>query len=327
MKKYSKGFLIQLYTTMLRIRVCEESLVEPILKGEIRCPVHLCTGQEAVATGVCAALKKQDYVFGTHRSHGHYLAKGGSLTELIGEIYCKESGCSKGRGGSMHLIAQEVGFLGAAPIVGGTISLAVGCALASKIKNEKTVTVSFFGDGATGEGVLSESLNFASLKKLPVIFACENNLYSTHMPIRECRPKNNIFEIAHPYGVMSIRVDGNDVLKVYETTKKAVNICRKGNGPVFIEFMTYRLRGHVGPDDNIQGFHTDIRPKKEIEKWRKKDPVINFEKYLIKNKILTKEALTSIKRKVEEEVNKAHILAKESPNPKGSDLKKYVFKE
>lgn len=327
MEKYSKGFLTRLYTIMLRIRICEESLVEPILNGEIRCPVHLCSGQEAIAAGVCAGLKKEDYVFGTHRSHGHYLAKGGSLTELVAEVYCKETGCSCGRGGSMHLIAQEVGFLGAVPIVAGTISLAVGCALASKIKKEKRVTVSFFGDGAVGEGVLSESLNFAALKKLPVIFACENNLYSTHLPIRECRPENNIFEIGKPFGIPSFRVSGNDVLEVYEMAKRAVNICRKGKGPVFIEFMTYRLRGHVGPNDNIPGLHTDIRPAEEIEKWRKKDPIINLEKFLLKNKILNKEILANIKKKIEKEVNEAHVFAKQSPYSDESELMKYVFKK
>ncbi|MDI6736788.1 MAG: thiamine pyrophosphate-dependent dehydrogenase E1 component subunit alpha [bacterium] len=314
-----------MYKTMLRIRICEESLVEPILKGEIRCPVHLCSGQEAVAAGVCAGLKNQDYVFGSHRSHGHYLAKGGNLTELIAEVYGKETGCSKGRGGSMHLIAQEVGFLGAVPIVAGTISLAVGCAMASKLKKEKNVTVSFFGDGAVGEGVLSEALNFAALKKLPVIFACENNLYSTHLPIRECRPKNNIFEIGHFYDIVSFRVDGNDVLEVYETAKKAVNICRRGNGPVFIEFMTYRLRGHVGADDNVQGLHTDIRPMKEIEKWRKKDPIINFEKFLLENEILNKEILVNIKEEIEKEVTEAHIVAKESPYPENGNHSAYAL--
>lgn len=327
MEKYSKGFLTRLYTIMLRIRICEESLVDPILKGEIRCPVHLCSGQEAIAVGVCAGLRNRDYVFGTHRSHGHYLAKGGSLTSLIAEVYGKETGCSCGRGGSMHLIAREVGFLGAVPIVAGTISLAVGCALASKIKKEKRVTVSFFGDGAAGEGVLSESLNFAALKKLPVIFACENNLYSTHLPIRECRPKNNIFEIGQPYGIVSVRVDGNNVLEVYEATKKAVNVCKKDKGPVFMEFMTYRLRGHVGPNDNIQGLHTDIRPAEEIEKWRRNDPIINLEKSLLKNKILNKETLASIKKELEEEVNEAHVFAKESSYPDESELREYVFKK
>ncbi len=324
--KYPKKILETFYRMMVTIRYCEESFVEPIVKGEIKCPVHLYSGEEAIAVGVCAALNENDYIFGTHRSHGHFLAKGGDLEKLIAEIYGKETGCSKGRGGSMHTIDPEKGVLGAAPIVAGTISLATGCALASKIKREKSVTVSFFGDGATGEGVLYESLNFAALKKLPIIFACENNLYSTHLPISECRPKNNIFELGTPFGIPSFKVDGNDVLKVYETAKSAVKICRD-KGPVFIEFLTYRLRGHVGPDDNIQGEHTDIRPKKEIEEWRKKDPLIKFENILLRNRILQKEDFKKIRKELEEKIVQAHVSVKRSPYPKESDLSKYVFKD
>jgi TPP-dependent pyruvate/acetoin dehydrogenase alpha subunit len=323
---YSRLFLEKIFKTMIRIRLCEESFVEPILNGEIQCPVHLYTGQEAIATGVCAALKKTDYIFGTHRSHGHYLAKGGGIKELVGEIYCKETGCSKGRGGSMHIIDPENGMMGSVPIVAGTIPLAVGAALASKIKKEKRVTVSFFGDGATGEGVLYESLNFASLRKLPMIFACENNLYSTHMPIEECRVSNHISEIASPFCIESHRVDGNDVLKVYEISKEAVEKCRSGQGPVFLEFVTYRLRGHVGPDDNIQGDHTDIRPKEEIEKWQKKDPIKKFRRFLVKNGIISERALQRIDQQVKAEVNEAHVFARMSTLPGERELTKYVFK-
>jgi TPP-dependent pyruvate/acetoin dehydrogenase alpha subunit len=327
MLRYPKVFLEKLYRTMVRIRFCEESFVEPILNGEVRCPVHLYSGQEAIAAGVCSALTEKDYIFGSHRSHGHYLAKGGDMRELVAEIYCKEPGCSRGRGGSMHIIAPEIGMAGSVPIVAGTISLAVGAALASKIKREKRITVSFFGDGAAGEGVLYESLNFAALKKLPIIFACENNFYSTHMPIRECRPENNIFEIGKPFCIQSYRVDGNDILKVYEVSKKAAGECRKGQGPVLIEFITYRMRGHVGPDDNIQGTHTDIRSKEEVEAWRKKDPIRRLESFLIKNKIFRKEILDRIDREVEEEVKEAHEYAKTSPYPNPNELTKYVFKE
>ena len=311
---------------MVRIRLCEESLVEPILNGEVRCPVHLYSGEEAVATGVCAALSEEDYVFGTHRSHGHYLAKGGSMGELIAEIYGKETGCSRGRGGSMHIIEPAKGMMGAAPIVAGTISLALGAALASRIRKEKRVSVSFFGDGATGEGVLYESLNFAALKRLPILFVCENNLYSTHMPIRECRPNLPIFHIGKPFGISSFRVNGNDVLKVYETAKEAVDSCREGRGPVFVECVTYRLRGHVGPDDNIQGAHADIRPQEEIDKWKRKDPLGSFKRYLIKNAIAEKQELEEIEQTAQEETSKAHAFTKNSSHPKQSDLEKYVFK-
>lgn len=326
MKKYSKIFLTDLYKIMLKIRLCEESLVGPILKQEIKCPCHLYSGQEAISVGVCAALDKKDYIFGNHRSHGHFLAHGGKINEMIAEIYGKETGCSKGRGGSMHLCDPETGFLGSAPIVAGTISLAVGAALASKIRKDGKVTVSFFGDGATGEGVLYESLNFASLKNLPIIFICENNLYATHMSIKECRPKNNIFEVAMPFGIKAHRIDGNDVLAVYKIAKESVDFCRKGKGPVFIEFLTYRLRGHVGPDDNIQGCHTDIRSKEEIAKWEKKDPIKRFEKYLLENKILSGKDIGLIKKEIKKEIDDAYIFAKNSPYPKESELARYVFK-
>ncbi len=323
---YNKDFLEKIYWMMLRIRECEESLVNPILKGDIKCPVHLYSGQEAIATGIGAVLEQDDYIFGNHRSHGHYLAKGGDMGEMIAEIYGKEQGCSKGRGGSMHLISPENGILGIVPIVSGTISLALGSALASKIRKHNRVTVSYFGDGATGEGVLYESMNFAALKKLPIIFACENNLYSTHLPIDEIRTNQNIYNIAKPFEIESYRVDGNNVLEVYKTAKKSVDYCRKGNGPVFIEFLTYRFRGHVGPDDNVQGSHTDIRPKEEIEAWFKKDPIKLFAKYLLENNLMTEEELLLIHRKVEEEVKLANEFALNCPKPDKKDLFKYVFR-
>ncbi len=324
---YTEKFLMNLYQTMFRIRLCEESFVDPILDGDVRCPVHLYTGEEAIATGVCAALNKKDYVFSTHRSHGHYLAKGGNLQELVAEVYCRETGCSRGRGGSMHLIDTDCGMMGSAPIVAGTISLALGSALASSIRGDHRVTVSFFGDGATGEGVLYESLNFASLKKLPIIFVCENNLYSTHLHVLECRANNKIFQTGTPFGIKGYRVDGNDVLKVYKTAEKAVKQCREGEGPVFIECLTYRMRGHVGPDDNIQGEHKDIRPDSEVRQWQKKDPVQRFEDFLLKNKVCDEKKISSIQKRLEREIQQAHSFALESPHPNKGELKSYVFKE
>lgn len=324
--KYSASLLEKLYRSMLQIRNTEESLVEPILNGTIRCPVHLYSGQEAIATGVCMNLNKKDYIFGNHRSHGHYLAKGGDLKEMIAEIYCKETGCAKGRGGSMHLISPENGVMGIVPIVAGTISLAVGTAMASKTRNDKRVSVSFFGDGATGEGVLYESLNFASLYKLPIIFVCENNFYSTHMAINKIRPSKNIVDIASPFGIKSFQSDGNDILKVYEIAKKAVKYCRSGKGPVFIEFITYRLRGHVGPDDNIQGTHTEIRSLAEVNKWKKRDPLLNFEKYLLSKNILSQTKIEKIKNEINKEILNAHSFAKQSKRPQPQELLNNVFK-
>ncbi len=310
---------------MMRIRVFEESLVGPILSGEIRTPCHLYSGQEAVAVGFCAALSRYDYIFGNHRSHGHFLAKGGSLKDMAAEIYCRESGCSRGRGGSMHLTDPEVGMLGSAPIVAGTISLAVGAALAALIRGDGRVAVSFFGEGAAGEGVLYESLNFAALKKLPIIFACENNLYATHMPIRECRVDQPIRKVAEAFGISNYEVEGNDVLQVYDACRNAVENCRGRGGPVFLEFMTYRYRGHVGPDDNIQGLHTDIRPKEELEQWLAKDPIKKLESYLMEHRLMDEQEIQSIKEEVGKEISDAVKYAKTSPRPKPEELTNYVF--
>lgn len=324
---YTPEFLLNLYRMMLRIRLCEEALVEPILSGQIRCPVHLYSGEEAIAAGVCAALEGKDMVFGNHRSHGHYLAKGGSMHALFAEIFGRQTGCSRGRGGSMHIISPENGVLGIAPIVAGTISLALGAALASSIKNDLRVTVSFFGDGATGEGVLFESLNFAALKKLPLIFICENNSYSTHLPIREIRANNDIHLIAEPFGITHNKYDGNVVLQVYESARNAVELCRNGLGPVFLEFNTYRFRGHVGPDDNVQGAHTDIRPEDEIDAWRKKDPVLCFEKSLMQDNILTAELRQEIQASVDKEVKENFAKALSDPMVPPDELLKYVYAE
>lgn len=226
----------------------------------------------------------------------------------------------------MHLVAPEKGMMGAAPIVGGTISLALGAALAAHIRGDKRVAAAFFGDGATGEGGIYESLNFASLLKLPIIFVCENNLYATHMPIRECRNSENISRIAEPFCIKTCRIDGNDVLRVHEAAKEAVAFCRAGKGPAFIECLTYRFRGHVGPDDAIQGLHTDIRPPAELKRWLKKDPITRFERYLSSKKLLTPSALDALKRQVASEVADAVAFARRSPRPNPSHLEKYVTK-
>lgn len=318
--------LLELFLrNLILIRECEESFVEPILDKSVLCPCHLYSGQEAIATGLCTLLEKNDKVFGTHRSHGHYLAKGGSLNELVAEIYCKESGCCKGRGGSMHLVAPEVGFMGAAPIVGGTIPLALGAGYAAKVKKDNSLAVSFFGDGATGEGVLLESMNIAALNKLPVIFACENNLYSTHLGLKEIRSSTEIYRIAEPLNIKSYRVDGNDVMAVADSAQEAIALCRNGQGPVFMEFLTYRTRGHVGPDDNIQGTRTDIRPQTEISAWLEKDPIEKYEKYLIDNNVLSNSDIIRIRNEIKDLLLTAHSQARNSSFPDVKGVLKYVY--
>jgi len=326
MQGYDPGFLRELYRTMMRIRVCEERFVAPILSGEIKCPVHLYSGEEAVATGICAALAPRDYVMGSHRSHGHYLAKGGDLARLVAEVFCRETGCAGGRGGSMHVIDPAVGMLGAAPIVAGTIALAVGAAYAARVRGEDRVSVSFFGDGAAGEGVLYESINLAELGRLPVIFVCENNLYSTHLPIRECRATSEIYRVGEGFGVWSQRVDGNDVIAVFEAGREAVSRCRRGDGPAFIECMTYRLRGHVGPDDNIQGAHTDIRPAEEIAAWRERDPIAALGARMVAAGEIDQAGLDRLAGEVEADVDAAFAFARSSSFPRAEEGPRHVFR-
>jgi pyruvate dehydrogenase E1 component alpha subunit len=273
-----------------------------------------------VAAGVCAALSREDYVFGNHRSHGHFLAKGGGMKEMVAEVYCRETGCSRGRGGSMHLVDPSVGMMGSAPIVAGTVSLALGAALASKIRGDGRIAVSFFGDGASGEGVLCESLNFAALEKLPLLFVCENNLYSTHLPIDAIRVSRRICERGLPCGVTRRRVAGPAALAVPAAARKAAPLCRKGKGPVFLECLTYRMRGHVGPDDNVQGTHTDIRPPAEGEKGRRKDPIRRMERHILRNRIASRAELAEILAAAQEEVREAHDFARSSPFPGKGDL-------
>jgi pyruvate dehydrogenase E1 component alpha subunit len=317
--------LLTMYRQMLLIRLCEEAFVEPILSGEIRCPVHLCSGQEAISVGICYNLEPTDIVFGNHRSHGHYLAKTGDLQGLVDEVFCRKTGCSAGRGGSMHLYCPEKGFYGSVPIVAGTVSLAVGAALASTIRNTGQVVVSFFGDGAVGEGVIYESLNFAALKKLPILFVCENNLYATHMPIDECRVNRDIYSFVSGLGVPAVSIDGNDIETVNSVSAKAIAACRNDNSPFFLECKTYRLRGHVGPDDNIQGTHTDIRPLEEITEWQKKDPIIRMKNILLERKLLTKNKEEKIQQEISNQVSVTMQKAKSESQPLKSDLYDHVF--
>lgn len=239
---------------MLRIRRVEEALAERYAEQEMRCPMHLCIGQEAIAVGVCAALEARDIVFGNHRAHGHYLAKGGSLKAMVAELYGRKSGCCGGRGGSMHLIDLAAGFMGATPIVGGTVPLAVGAAWAASLKASSQVSVVFFGDGCFEEGVVHESMNFAALHKLPIIFVCENNDFSVYTRRAERQPDRPIFRIAEAHGITAATGNGNDVREVLRMAEAAVTAARHGAGPQFLEFSTYRWREHCGAnfDDDLE---------------------------------------------------------------------------
>lgn len=320
----STDILLKMYKTMVKIRKFEESLIEPLLNKEIVCPVHLYIGQEAVATGVCMNLKTEDWVFSTHRSHGHYIAKGGDIKALMAELYGKVTGCSRGRGGSMHLSSPEAGLPGSSAIVAGTIPLAVGAALAFSMRKKDAVSVAFFGDGAVGEGTFYEALNFAALRKLPVIFVCENNLYSTHLPIALCLADVDIYKKAELFNISGIRVDGNNVIEVYKVAKKAIEDARNGNGPTLIECMTYRWCGHVGPSDDLD---KGLRSKEELGHWKNRCPIKAFEEFLFKHGILSKLEKTQIHGNIKKEIEEALTFTKESPYPHPDENETFsVFK-
>jgi len=295
---------------MLRIRRVEEALVRVYPKQEIRCPMHLSIGQEAVAVGVCENLTIEDKVFSSHRAHAHYLAKGGNLNRFIAELYGKDWGCSKGYGGSMHLTDLEVGFIGSTPIVGGTIPLAVGSAWRAKLVGHKDISVVFFGDGCSEEGVLHESLNFASLHKLPILFICENNGYSVYTPLHQRQPQRQIANIARAHGVDAEYVDGNDVKKVSEIVQKHIFDMHKNQKPKFLELYTHRWLEHCGPnDDDMLGY----RKEGELKKWKKRCPLKKTK--LLLEGLLSTNDFHHMEEMIAREIEEAFTFAKNSPNP------------
>ena len=313
--------LSKLYRAMLLIRLTEERIAALIEAREIKTPCHLCIGQEAIAAGVCAALDRQDSIWGGHRSHGHYLAKGGDLNGLLAEILGKTTGCSKGRGGSMHLIDTAVGVMGTVPLVGATIPIAVGAALASKLRGDGRVAVAFFGDGATEEGHFHESLNLASLYRLPVLFVCENNFYSTHMPLADRRPQDNIVQSADLHGMPGVRVDGNDVMAVYESAREAVKRARDGQGPTLLECRTYRWRGHVGPAWDLDvGEHR----RRELKEWLPKDPIPRLRRRMT-DEGASLDSLDRMEQEIQADIEAAVRFARDSPAPDPNQLFQYVY--
>lgn len=293
----------KLYFDMLRIRRVEEAIASRYPEQKMRCPVHLSIGQEAVAVGVCKTLLQTDQVISGHRAHAHYLAKGGDLKKMIAEIYGKATGCCKGRGGSMHLVDLEKGMMGSTPIVGGSIPVGVGLAFATALKKENRVTAIFFGEGSTEEGVWAESLNFAALKKLPVLFVCENNFYSVYSPLHVRQPaERNRIAIAAAHGLYTDEGDGNDVEEVYEKTQTAVQRIREGKGPAFVEFTTYRYREHCGPNfDN----HIGYRTQEEASFWEERCPLKRYQELHDAN----------IETQISQEIEEAFRFAIESPFP------------
>lgn len=313
----NKSIKIQLFEMMLKIRMVEEEIVKRYSSSQMRCPTHLSIGQEAVPAALGLNLTDRDYAISTHRGHAHYIGKGGNIRSMIAEIYGKSTGCSKGRGGSMHLIDRKVGFMGTSAIVGNSIPVGVGFGLSSKIKKTDQISCVFFGDGATEEGAYYESINFAVLKKLPVLFICENNFYSVYSPLDVRQPPNrSIINVAKSLGLgVQNLVDGNDVLSSYNSINKAIKRIKNGEGPQFLEFATYRWREHCGVNfDNDLGY----RSEKEYNEWKRKDPISNFKDYLISENIISIELLEQIKSKIDLEIQDTFNYAIESPFPEAN---------
>ncbi|HEV2198919.1 MAG TPA: thiamine pyrophosphate-dependent dehydrogenase E1 component subunit alpha [bacterium] len=311
-------WLLERWHSMARIRLAEEAIAGLVESGEAGGPCHLYIGQEAIAAGVSAALEARDTVWGGHRSHGHYLARGGSLEALFGEILGRATGCARGRGGSMHLIAPAAGLLGTVPIVAGTVPLAVGAAFAAKFTGSGAVAVAFFGDGTLEEGHVHESLNLAGLYKLPVLFVCENNLYASHMHWSERRVSDNLDTAGVFHGVPGERVDGNDVEAVFQAAREAVERARSGGGPSLIECRTFRWRGHVGAS-----FDRDVGVLRrgELAEWLPRDPLAALERRLAARGVSDFEERRAA---VRAEVARALAAARAAPAPAPSRVLEFV---
>jgi len=310
-----------LYRDMLRIRRVEEAIAERYAAQEMRCPVHLSIGQEAVAAGVCAALTRQDGIFSSHRAHAHYLAKGGSLTAMLAEIYGMADGCCRGVGGSMHLIDLEAGFLGAVPIVGATVPLAVGAAWAARLRGEDRVIAVFFGDGTFEEGVVYESINFAVLHQLPVLFVCENNLYACYTRLSARQANRSIHGVAAACGCKAMTADGNDALAVFDAASLAVAELRMGGSPVFLECSTYRWREHCGPNiDDALGY----RPEAEVATWTAACPV-NRLGAMLNSMPECSDFMANAEREIAKEINDAFIAALAGGIPGQEELQGYLY--
>lgn len=322
--KLTKSAILSMLERMLMIRYTEERIKERLEEKpkKIDTPCHLYVGQEACAVGVCSALRDTDYVFSTHRSHGHFLAKGGKLEELFGEIYCRKTGCSGGRGGSMHLCDPSVGLLGSSSIVAGGLGIGIGPALKSKVFGEDNISVIFHGDCVPEEGIWHESLNFAAVRKLPVLYVCENNLYAASASLADRRTRDNISEVAGAHGLHTEIVDGNDVFAVNKVAAEAAARIRGGEGPQFIEARTYRWLGHVGPRDDID---VGLRDAEELAYWKKRCPIENLEEKLCKEQICSRAELDALHEKIGAMIDEAEESAMAAAKPEGNTVLENIY--
>ena len=318
-KDLSSEELINLYKKMLLIREFEMEITKNI--GRIRSPfVHTYTGEEAIAVGACSAINEDDYITSTHRGHGHFLAKGGDINSLMAEVFGKVDGICKGRGGSMHVADFSKNILGANGIVGAGPPLALGVALASKMRNEGKVVLSFFGDGAANQGMLHESMNLAGAWKLPVVFILENNLYGWSTPVHRATSIKDFSLRAQGYGMKGFSIDGNDVIEVYKTTKEAVKLAREGGGPTLIECKTYRWQGQTVTDPD------KYRPEEEKEEWKKKCPIESFKTRLIRGEIIDKVIIQEIEEETLKIIELSSKFTKKSPKPDPTSVLEGIFK-
>ena len=303
---------LSMFSRMLRIRLVEETIAHRYQEQRMRCPVHLSTGQEATAVGACSSLLPDDWIVSTHRSHGHYLAKGGNLAALLGELHGRTTGCCGGRGGSMHLFDNEAGVLSSLPIVGSSVPVGVGAALAFQQEHSRQVSMVFLGDGATEEGVFHESMNFASVRKLPVIFFVENNLFSVYTNLSDRQPDRPLSRYGDVHAIESVTVDGNNVLSVLQGSVEMVGRARDCEGPGLVIAETYRWREHCGPNfDNDLGYRSNT----EHEKWMERCPIEKFRSELLKDSILNVDLENQLHLEIEAEINLAFEAAEASPFP------------
>lgn len=314
--------LLSLYRDMLRIRLVEEATADRYAEQEMRCPVHLSVGQEAIASGVCSVLRPADQIVTTHRCHAHYLAKGGDLRAMMAEIYGKATGCCGGRGGSMHLMDGAAGVLASLPIVASSIPVGVGAALTMKAQGTDNVSVVFLGDASTEEGVFHESAAFAALKKLPVIFVCENNLFAVYTRIDDRQPDRPLTRLGEAHGIVSIQADGNDVSKVRELTRQAIRRAQAGEGPTFLVLDTYRWREHCGPNyDNDIGYRTEA----EFLDWKERCPLARARARLVAQGLLSDDEDAAMIAEINAEIADAFDYAKGSPFPDAATVRNHIY--
>jgi TPP-dependent pyruvate/acetoin dehydrogenase alpha subunit len=318
----SSEALLHLYRSMLRIRRIEEEIERRYHQDLMKTPIHLVIGQEASAVGCCSLLRETDLVYTSHRTHGAYLAKGGDLKRMLCEMHCRINGCAGSRGGSMHLIDPSVGMAGTSAIVGGAVPIATGAALAAKMKGEDRVVVVFIGDATTEEGVCSESLNFATLRKVPIIFFCENNFYSVQSPLSTRQPPRNLRLWAEGHGMPAVAVDGVNVLAVQDAVSVAVDRARAGDGPTFVEVPVYRYRAHGGAGDDSR---TGYRDEAERIAWEAVDPIKLFGEYLTRSSLLNKSVVDRMELALQSEIADAFEFALASPHPTEQDLYRHVY--